>query len=229
MRSNDTGLGIVEVLVAMTILVVALATFGMALSSALKVSRRSQDMGEVTDQVRMALETLDRQVRFGYLIRQVNNIGGLATSNVVVLTPDATGKLQCWAWATSSEGFLATYHAPYVQGQNFQPPPLQTLKSLKDWKVVAGADLSSPPGQPSQVLVTGGFSVGHMVESLRALAVVGGSGYERVASWAETTANLTVSKAGLAGAPGQSVDFDVVMTLRNQWLAATYAKDNACA
>lgn len=214
MRSRDSGLGLIEVLVAMTILSIALAIFGMAFAAMLRTSSASGDMGDATEQVRLALAQLDRQVRSGYWVK-TKDIPGSAEVGLQLLTVDASGQQQCWVWAIdAAAGRLLSLH--YSPDDLIAIPSMNTFGNPSSpWRAVAGQDAADV--DPLGTRVSGTFSVGGEVEALDA-ATLTRQTYSRTAF-----VTLAVTKPGLDGGLSQSLDLSLAASVRNQWAGAIFA------
>lgn len=214
MRRDDGGLGLVEVLVSMTLLAVALGVFGVAFGAMLRTSEASQDLGSVTDQTRLALNELDRQVRFGYWVKPATISG--ASSAIKVLGVDPSGTRRCWIWAIDgTNGRLMTFDYPASGGGGV--PALASFGAVGGarWHIAAGPE--GDPADPRRVVVTGSLSTASSVAALDP------STYARASYSLTAVADLVVSKAGFAGTPSVSVPFSFSVTVRNQWAGAPYA------
>lgn len=217
MNRSDVGMSLVEVLVALTLFLLAFAMFGGTLVASTRAADASQDMGAITDQARLALAQLDRQVRFGYMIQNATITG--AASAVKVLTPNSLGDLECWFWAVdAANGRLMSYHYSYADPQGKSPaPPLNQLGS-KQWHVEAGPE--DPLNDPRRVTVTGTLT------GVYPLAPLYPGAFKRASYFGSVKAALLVSKLALGGNVVHSVGLDLFMSLRNEWIGAQY--ETAC-
>lgn len=217
MRS-DKGVGLIELLVVMSLLTLALAMFGLAFSAMLRTSDASRDMGAVTDQARVALNLLDRQIRFGYWIKTAQVDCATTCEAIQVFTKSAGGENQCWVWAVDdSTGKLLSYHYSPDQGRQ-AIPPLRTFGTNQgyqgDWHVAAGAE-----GGDTDEVKIGAESQLSVIESSRVkpLDVVS---LNRVADgyYVSSYAKLVIQKAARP-----DVTLEMTMSIRNQWIGAQYA------
>lgn len=214
MRS-DRGVGLIELLVVMSLMTLALTMFGLAFSAMLRTSDASREIGSVTDQARLALNELDRQVRFGYWVKPKTVVCSLTCPAIQVLTTNTDGSLECWVWAIDKEpGTLVTYHYPPPVGA-FTLPGLPSAGGA-GWHVAAG-----PEGGPTSDAVAIGPST-----STGGLGIVSGSKvtpidpttFARQTYWVSAYAALTVT-----GPDRPPVDLAFTMSVRNQWIGAPNA------
>lgn len=233
---NDRGVGLIELLVVMSLLTLALAMFGLAFSAMLRTSDASRDIGAVTDQARLALNELDRQIRFGYWVRPAtvescfayDAVSGMTTgpcTAIKVLTTDAAGVRQCWVWALDEvNGRLMTYHYPAGGPSERLTLARFGLPGGRDWHVAAGPEGGTPA---DDVRLAAG--AGPLPSDPRGLGVVASSlvkpldpsTFLRASYYLSAYAGITVSK------PGRSpVTIGFNMSVRNQWIGAQYS--DAC-
>ena len=212
---EDRGVGLIELLVVMSLLTLALGMFGMAFSAMLRTSDASRDIGSVTDQARLALTELDRQIRFGYWVKPAT-VGCASTCPAIkVLTVDRTGARQCWIWAIDeSNGRLLSYH--YPSNVNRAVPALTTFGNpgRGGWHVAAGPE---DTGLGDEVVIDAASDlsiVGSLVKPLNAAT------FERASYYLAASASLVISKPGRSPV---SLTFD--MSVRNQWIGAPYASE----
>lgn len=215
MRS-ERGVGLIELLVVMSLLTLALSMFGMAFSAMLRTSDASRDIGSVTDQARLALNELDRQIRFGYWVKSAT-VTGCSTScpAIQVLTIDTTGARQCWVWALdSANGRILNYHYPASSGQ-----PVPSLATFGNpghggWHVAAG-----PEGGASDEVVIGPTSqLGVVSTSL--VKPLNPATFERASYYLSAYATIEIAKPDRTPI---TISFD--MSVRNQWVGAPYASE----
>lgn len=205
MRS-DRGIGLIEVLVAMTLLMVALAMFGLAFSTMMAASDASGDIGTVTDEVRVALHGLDRQVRSGYWVKDLGSAVAGASSAVLVLTQDPSGTRQCWIWALRADGTgLIARHYPEAGGASW----VGTSVTTPGWQSVVGGEtgLGSVALGPGSAL--SGFGE---VKALRL------EDFSRAALFQGVAANIVVAKGD-----HEPVAVGFRVAVRNIWRAAPFA------
>lgn len=202
--TKDTGLSLIEVLVAMGLLGLALAMFGAAYTGILRTSEASTSLGAVTDQARLALHGLDRQVRSGYWVKAVSVPG--ASSAVQILTQNTDGSLECWVWALGSgTGSLLTFHYPEEGNQKWDP-----LASGK-WHVAAG-----PEGG---ALTDVTFGANSKLSGYGEYFPLNPSDYSRPDLFQGAAVKLEILKGS-----SLPVTVEFTMTTRNQWQGAQYAK-----
>ncbi|MFM8999036.1 MAG: PilW family protein [Actinomycetota bacterium] len=213
---GDRGVGLIELLVVMSLTTLALTMFGMAFSAMLRTSDASRDIGAVTDQARLALNELDRQIRFGYWIKPTT-VGCATTCPAIkVLTVDRTGARQCWVWAIDeSNGRLLSYHFPASVNR---PVPSLTMfgnPGNGGWHLAAGPEETSVSDEvaidPASDLAV---VAGSLVKPLNAAT------FERASYYLSASATLVIAKPGR---PNVTLTFD--MSVRNQWVGAQYASE----
>lgn len=197
---EDRGVGLIEVVVVMGLLGLALAMFGSALAAMRRTSDASLAIGEVTDQARLAVNVLDRQIRFGYWVKQ-NTISG-ASSAITVLTQDTSGALQCWTWAIDGENQrLMTFVFPAASPRGIPAVPAAGAPGT-DWQVAAeliDAASSLQPTIPMTPLDPATYT--------RPAGLYAGA----------------VAMIYIANGDRPSVGFSVDMTARNRWRGGGYA------
>lgn len=211
MMRRDRGVSLVELLIVMSLLLVALSMFGVAFAAMLRTSNASRAMGDGTDEVRTALTELDRQVRFGFWVKPETGLGCGPGCAVTVLTVNKAGGKECWTWALETSdpdsGRLLSIHRPY--GAAFAFPV-----NLGDspWHVAAsGVRTDLHPA----TLTTAG-------SEMRALDP---TSFQRYAYYGGATADFWVASSE---GDGTQVSFRLQMSVRNAWQGgASYA--GACS
>lgn len=201
----EQGVSLIELLVVMSLMTLALTMFGSAFSLALRAADRSRDLGAATDQVRLALSELDRQIRYGYWIHTTAVPGlvcpeGESSCAIRVLTNDGPASTRCWAWALDPAS-----HS--LKSYNWAPVGrVISLPEIGTWHVVAG-----PEGEiVDDVLVGGSLLVDESSEG-RALngSTLGMTSYYKTA-----LLSVTVTRGG------GSFQTDIAMTARNPLVGA---------
>lgn len=213
---EDSGVGLIELLVVMTLLTLALTMFGMAFSAMLRTSDASRDIGAVTDQARLALNELDRQVRFGYWVKGTTVGCSTTCPAVKVLTTDSSGVRQCWVWALDrANGRLMTYHAPAASWSS--PPSLSTFgRGRGGWHIAAGPE----GGATDEVAIDPASDLQVVASSL--VSPLNPTTFARSTYYLSAIASITITK------PDRSpVTIGFTMTVRNQWTGAQYASECA--
>lgn len=204
MRRRDAGVSLIELLVVMSLLLTALAMFGVAFSAMLRTSSASRAMGDATDQVRTALGELERQVRFGYWVRPETGLGCGTDCAVTVLTQNSDGSKECWTWALDksvpTNVRLVSIHRPYSTVFTF-PVPL----SAAGWHVAAEG-IRSLPNAPTLV------TTGSAIRSLDATTLT------RISYAVAAEANVWV---GSTAGSDSLVPLRVQMSVRNGWRGAS--------
>lgn len=202
MNHSERGLGLIEVLVVAALLTLALTVFGTAFGVMVNTSHVSRAVGDVTDQARLSLNELERQVRFGYWVRPLSC--GVDCDGVKVLTQDVAGERQCWAWVLN-EGRLITFHRPALLWAG--DPAL----SDSGWQVAAE-----------------GVSDASTLEEVAASEVrpLDGATFERVSYWTALEADLyldATDQALQSPLPPANISFQV--TVRNPWVGASFSEE----
>lgn len=210
-------MGLVELLVVMSLMTLALTMFGMAFSVMLRTSDASRDIGAVTDQARLALNDLDRQIRFGYWIKTVTVGCATECPAIQVLTKDSGGTMQCWTWAIDkANGRLMNFHYP-ITAKKPIPSLANFGKGPGGWHIAAG-----PEGGPVADEVAIGSTSTLAVVSTSEVTPLDPTTLTKVSYFSSAFAQLVISKPGR---PPITIEFD--MSVRNQWIGAQYA--GACA
>lgn len=204
----DSGVGLIELLVVMSLLTVALTMFGLAFSATLRTTDASEDLGAVTDQARLALAQLDRQVRFGYWVNSADVPCAAGTCSAVkVLTLDAAGTRECWLWAIDpGGGGLMSFHYPAVGVQ-----PTVPLLGATGWFVAGGreGDVGDDVSVDASASMLG---VSNLVRPLNIANLTRASYYTTLG------ATLKIQKPNRP-----PVTLDMKVSVRNQWAGAAYA------
>lgn len=202
MRGDDRGVSLIELLVVMSLLLLTIVMFGSAFSVMLQTSRASTAMGDATDEMRLALNELERQVRFGYWVRAETTLG-CEDCAVTVLTRNADGTNECWTWALDTtdpvDGKLLSVHR--ALGAPFTMPSLGS----DEWHIAASGVRSDV--NPA-TLVTAG-------DELRPLDA---TTLTRVSYYGGAEASLWLASPG---EPSSQVPFRLEMSIRNGWRGAS--------
>lgn len=205
-RGLESGVGLIELLVVMSLLLIALAMFGTAFGVVLRTSEASRDVGASTDQLRQAVQALDRQVRFGYWVRLTTVSTSTCASPpcsalpaVRILTTESpSGSLRCWSWAVDPNAHaLRAYKFPtnLAVGDALLPP-------IEQWHMVAG-----PEGETLDNVEVAGSLSGLGAE----ISVLNPSTLVRVSYYAGVRADFTLTN-------GERVlSSSVTVATRNQW------------
>lgn len=209
MSGDERGVGLIELLVVLSLTTLALTMFGMAYSATLRTSGVSREIGNATDQARSALTELDRQVRFGYWVKQETSVCG-SDCAIKVLTQDSAGSRECWIWAIDrTDGRLLTFHYPATASV--------TVPSLgsSGWHLAASS--LDPLVAASWLRVTG--------SQVNTLLV---SNFTRQPLYMAAAANLSIVAGNQAIAGNQAaVPISFQVSVRNQWAGAQYATECA--
>lgn len=130
--SDDRGLTLVELLIAMSLLLVALVMFGSALFAVQTAGARGDQLGRAADSAYQALTEMDRQLRSGYIASETRFTG--ADANVVDMvriyteayappagTTSPNTVARCVAWAvvnmvSGKQGLYTVWWTPTPTG-----------------------------------------------------------------------------------------------------------------
>lgn len=96
--SSDAGFTLIELFVVMSILGIALAMFGNALFQMQRSSAVQEEVGNATDEVRIAFAEMERQVRAAYWIDPA-----VAGDTIQLYTKNASGALTCVGWKVENQ------------------------------------------------------------------------------------------------------------------------------
>lgn len=160
---REAGLTLVEVLVALSLFLVAVLMFGSSLSAIQRMQVTSSAYSRANDQVQLAFQEIDREIRSGY----VANVLGPApfpappsgSDWAVKLFTQARGVAQCVMWALGPVGSpIKTLYRTSWDANGGSPP---TSLSSSGWRLVA-TDLwnfVAPNSVTPFVVLTGGSGV----------------------------------------------------------------------
>lgn len=153
--AGELGVSLIEVLVAFSLMLVALTMFGVALTVAQRTQIRDSEYSAVNDSVHLAIAAMDRQIRSGYVLNGSTAVGG-AADYVRIFTATSTSA-RCILWVIYPTTSVATpfleqglYTKSWVLGAS--APPFNPAT----WRLVArgivGADgnafvIETPSGQ----------------------------------------------------------------------------------
>lgn len=98
---GDAGLTLVELLIASSLLLVALAMFGLALNVSQRAQIRDSEYSYANDSAHLALVEMDRQLRSGYAISEASPLTGTTDSVKIFTMTNAKPKCAMWAIATA--------------------------------------------------------------------------------------------------------------------------------
>lgn len=99
MPRRDAGLTLVELMVAMSIFLVAMVMFGTSLYVVQRLQSTNSQYSRANDQANLALQAIDRQVRSGYVIAMP--VAPAGTDAAVKIYTEAGGKPRCVMWAVA--------------------------------------------------------------------------------------------------------------------------------
>lgn len=127
----------VELLVSMGLLSVLLAVFGVVVQAMSSDVRKTQGISEATEQVRVAFDRFDKQVRYSYAINPATRIGN--DWYVEFDTVDIGGGRICRQWRLSAPDRLLQQRA-WPAGTTPAPVPA--------WNTVAAGVVNDPTSEP---------------------------------------------------------------------------------
>lgn len=130
---RDGGFSLIELLVAASLLLLAIGLFSSALIVVQRNVTRQLDRGQNLSSARLALVTMDAQVRSGF----VASIGD--SNRRVVIYTEMEGKRRCVGWLVyPASGVQSLYTASWNAGSSGPPAP-------GGWALVAGGIRNSDP------------------------------------------------------------------------------------
>lgn len=99
-QPRDQGLTVVELLVSASLFLVAFGMFSGSLYASQRLQRQSSEFSRANDQIQVALQSIDRQIRSGFVVGTASLAGADAA---VIIYSQATGAPRCFAWAFADE------------------------------------------------------------------------------------------------------------------------------
>lgn len=144
----ESGLTLVELLVALSLFLVALLLFGGALISTQKMQATSGEYSRSNDQVHLALQAIDRQIRSGYVAGiSAGSVPDREWDSALTIFTEAGGVPRCVRWAvadsdaTQASGVARLYSSEWfpaslVPAQR-TPPSFSALSPSPSWILVA--------------------------------------------------------------------------------------------
>lgn len=146
-EDTDAGFTVTELVVSMLIFAIIITIFLAGLMSMSRSTVRAQDVAEAGDSVRLAFQTMDKQIRYASAINTPGT--GLTGSHYVefitTAQPDGEDPL-CTQWRYDPTARTLAY-------RTWRDRPVSTVS---DWRVVANDlrnDLSGTPPNPPFALV----------------------------------------------------------------------------
>lgn len=135
---DDAGITLVEVMTASALMLTALLLFGMSLSMAQQLQVRNDTYSRANDDVHLAMQELDRQIRSGYVATDSDPTG---TNSAVKIFTEAGGQPKCviWALADSGDGRQALFTTSWTPGA------LQPVFDPATWRRAASSIVNSWP------------------------------------------------------------------------------------
>lgn len=99
---DDAGLTLVELLVAMSLFLVAMVMFGTSLYVTQRMQASNGQYSRANDQAHLALQAIDRQIRSGYVIAVP--VPPANTDAAVKIYTEAGGTPRCVMWVVAAPG-----------------------------------------------------------------------------------------------------------------------------
>lgn len=140
-RRSEAGFSVFELLVALSIFVIAIAVCLSALNSVQSTVRTTDSRSETNDQARLAVEQLDRQIRSGNLLH--DPLAETPPGHALRIYTQANGMQRCVQWRLFN-GELQT---------RGWPETWPTIGAVSDWRTAAEHIVNSP-SQPAFKLAT---------------------------------------------------------------------------
>jgi len=141
----SAGFTLVEYTVAMAIFVTVIAIVAGGVALMARDVVKTTNLSTSTDQIRLAFNRLDRQVRYA---SQVNFPGTTAGTRwyVEFLSPDGKGTPTCHQWRLDTATDL-------LQERSWPGPPTAAPATAPAWRTVASTIANDPVANPPFVLV----------------------------------------------------------------------------
>lgn len=146
--SGDDGISLLEILIALSILGLAIAMFGATLFVMQKSQLRFDEYSRANDAVHIAIQDLDRELRSGYVVSSALpswSGGVLSAGSSVLIYTEAGGTATCVRWVLlqdsstpATQTLLRTSWDPLAPGPGDNQPPWSTAGAPK-YRSVAGA------------------------------------------------------------------------------------------
>jgi prepilin-type N-terminal cleavage/methylation domain-containing protein len=168
MRRGDAGLTLVELLVAMSLFLVAITMFGGSLYVMQRMQITDDQYSQANDQVHLALQTIDRQIRSGYVISVP--VAPAGADAAVKIYTEAGGKPRCVMWVVANPAVQDPRLAPGTKSlyttawdptgtDTTVPSSLQTFNATSKYWIPMASDLWNwlvVPGPVQPFTVTSG-------------------------------------------------------------------------
>jgi prepilin-type N-terminal cleavage/methylation domain-containing protein len=167
-RRDDAGLTLVELLVAMSLFLVAITMFGGSLYVMQRMQITDDQYSQANDQVHLALQTIDRQIRSGYVISVP--VAPAGADAAVKIYTEAGGKPRCVMWVVANPavqdprltvGTKSLYTTAWdpTGTDTTVPSTLQTFSAKSKYWILAASNLWNwlvVPGPVQPFTVTSG-------------------------------------------------------------------------
>lgn len=147
-READRGLTLVELMVAMSLLLLGLAMFGSVLFTVQQTSKRQLQLGQANDDIRIGFQELDRQMRSGYVVG-TGTVGGADASAKLYTEMRGAGRCVAWALFGEGDGPQRLWTTSWAPGAT--PPSLPA--SGAGWRLVATDIVNTASGGDAQTFV----------------------------------------------------------------------------
>lgn len=138
MMKDDAGLTLVELMIASALFLVALLMFGASLYVTQRMQIREDQYSQSNDAVHLAMQTIDRQIRSGYVVTDTAVVG---TDDSVKIFTEAGGTPTCviWALAGSATGSQSLYTTSWSPVSGTAP----SFSVPSKWRLVATGIVNS--------------------------------------------------------------------------------------
>jgi len=154
-RGNDRGMTLVELLVAMVVLSIALAMVYGAVILVMRMINESQQSSEAVSEARLALMTIDRQVRSGNVLFSPENepgpdntctaVTGDNSGTCMRVYTQANGNQKCVQWQVTDDG---TGAGTSVLRMRSWETTWETTGGVTDWGIAARGLVVGTPAAP---------------------------------------------------------------------------------
>lgn len=143
----DAGFTLVELLVASAVLAIGLAMFGAVLFVVQKAQVRFDEYSRANDEVHLAIQDLDRELRSGYVVSTglPSWAGGMGEGdkwipdgNSLVVYTEANGRAECVRWLLyPATGIQRLYRRSWDPTKGGADQPIWSIAGNKEYRRVA--------------------------------------------------------------------------------------------
>ncbi|MFM7718992.1 MAG: PilW family protein [Actinomycetota bacterium] len=195
---DDRGISLVELLIATSLLGLALAMFGATLFVMQKSQIRFDEYSRANDEVHLAIQDLDRELRSGYVVSaSLPSWGGVAngvpSGNTILIYTEAGGSARCVRWvlypATGQQTLYRTAWDPLAGGPDDNQAPWSTAGNTRYRRVAT--DIVNGSSRPAFALSTATATAIDRLVVTFWVNVPGTSGSVRVPQEIEVRSELT--------------------------------------